>query len=105
MLVRHIWPQHFLCLCSNGRLRMSLCLLPLQGLHSSMGSAALNINQCRAVMRLLQALCASTDAASVREVQRAAHQGELCVPSLESRLVPARDCVCVSAASNRLLHR
>lgn len=77
----------------------------LEGLHSSMGSAALNINQCRAVMRLLQALCASTDAASVREVQRAAHQGELCVPSLESRLVPARDCVCVSAASNRLLHR
>ena len=92
-------------LCLSGRLRMCARLLQLQGLHSSMGSAALNINQCRAVMRLLQAMCESTDAASVWEVQRAAQQGQLYVPSLESRLVPARDCVCVSAASNRLLHR
>lgn len=76
---------------------------PLQGLRGSLGADSLNINELRAVLRLLRYARSATDADLARALARG--RSQVCVPAADSRLVPAAECVHVLTAPRRLLRR
>ena len=77
----------------------------LQGLRGSLGSAPLNINEVRAVLRLLRYVANATDPDLGRSLQRARASGAVAVPAADSRLVPAASCVHALSCPLQLLRR
>ena len=77
----------------------------LQGLRGSLGTAPLNINEVRAVLRLLRYTCDATDPDLGRSMQRARASGDIAVPAADSRLVPTAVCVHALSCPLQLLRR
>jgi hypothetical protein len=76
----------------------------MQGLRGGLGADPLNINELRAVLRLLRYIHAATDPDLAKALARA-RPGDIAVPAADSRLVPAADCVHVLTCPPRLLRR
>ncbi|KAK9808692.1 hypothetical protein WJX72_002029 [[Myrmecia] bisecta] len=77
----------------------------LQGVRGHFGPSALNINDCRAVMRLLQYITSHQAASLAVPIQRALQHGHISVPARTCHLVNAVTCVHAASAPSRLLDR
>ena len=77
----------------------------VQGMAASLRGCRLNTNEVQAVVRVLQALCAASDAASAQQLQLAWQRGDLAVPAASSRLVLVGTCVHKGSAPSRMLNR
>jgi hypothetical protein len=69
------------------------------------GGRCLNINECRALIRLLRALCDAADPAAVAQIRSAAQRGAVWVPAADGRAVRSGACVHTATATGRLLSR
>ncbi|BDA44284.1 probable Sacsin [Coccomyxa sp. Obi] len=77
----------------------------LQGLRRTLGSAPLNINEVRAVLRLLRYICQHKDPELLRLLSRMRAADAVLVPAADSRLVPASACVHTLTCPPHLLSR
>ncbi len=77
----------------------------IQGLRRTLGSAPLNINEVRAVLRLLRYICQLKDLELLRLLDRMRAADAVLVPAADSRLVPTSACVHTLTCPPHLLSR
>lgn len=70
-----------------------------------LGSDPLNINEARAVLRLLRYICSHKDPELLSLLKRARAANQILVLAADSRLVPASDCVHTATCPPHLLSR
>ncbi len=90
--------------CNELRL-LEECHVDAQGLRRTLGSAPLNINEVRAVLRLLRYICKHKDPELLRLLRRAQAADGVLVPAADSRLVPASACAHTLTCRPHLLSR
>ena len=76
-----------------------------QGLRRTLGSAPLNINEVRAVLRLLRYICQHKDPQLLALLRSAGAADAVPVPAADSRLVSASACVHTLTCPPHLLSR